>query len=222
MHVRNPLAALARNGEAEVADMDYNPDYPQLFAQIMHLVDTGFKYYFTPGEQEELSAYSYQFENNNDEFDFLVKYVRKFPSKCQQKTTHTAAELLQKLKFFNQEYVVNKAAEIRMGKAMARRGFEYFMEHNHKVYYCYILNAEQAEYIAQHRNNSDYIDLNFDRDVPREVLIAGGNAKIADICKARELLNQAEGDFKEAQRLYDTYIKEDREIKFTNDNTLPF
>jgi predicted P-loop ATPase len=208
--------------EVAAVNMDYMPDYPQLFAQIMHLIDTGFKYYFTSAEQEELSAYSYQFENNPAEYDFLVKYVRKYPGNCKNKKTYTSKELLQKLKFFNQEYVIDKAAEIRMGKALARRGIEFVRGRNSKEYECHILTAEQAEYIAQHKDMNRYIDIDFEVNVPREILIAGDDAKIADICKAREFLDQTGGDFKEAQRLYDAYIKDDREIKYTNNDTLPF
>ena len=109
-----------------------------------------------------------------------------------------------------------------MGKALARKNYEYYSEHSKKMYYCYIMNAEQAEYVIQNRESDGYIDLSFDKFVPREILIAGDSAKIADICKAREFLDQTDGDFKEAQRLYDAYIKDDREIKYTNEGQLPF
>ncbi|NLI36626.1 MAG: hypothetical protein GX416_08980, partial [Bacteroidales bacterium] len=46
--------------EVTSVDMSYQVNYEQLFAQVIHLYDTGFKYYFTPEEQEELSAYNYQ------------------------------------------------------------------------------------------------------------------------------------------------------------------
>ena len=208
--------------EVAAVDMDYMPDYRQLFAQILHLIDTGFKYYFTSEEQEELSAYNYQFENNPEEYDFLVKYVRKYPSKCQQKRAYSATEIMQRMKFFNPEYVIDKPAQIRMGKALARKNYEYYSEHSKKMYYCYIMNAEQAEYVIQNRESDGYIDLSFDKFVPREILIAGDNAKIADIRKAREFLDQTGGKVEEAQMLYDRYIKDDREIKYTNEGTLPF
>jgi hypothetical protein len=208
--------------EVAAVNMDYMPDYPQLFAQIMHLIDTGYKYYFTSAEQEELSAYSYQFENNPAEYDFLVKYVRKYPSKCQQKKTYNVKELLQKLKFFNPDYVIDNNSSARMGKALSRKGYEFEQGRKCKEFYCYILTAEQVEYIEQHKDTDRYIDIDFEVNVPREILIAGDDAKVRDICKAREFLDQTGGDFKEAQRLYDAYIKDDREIKYTNNDTLPF
>ncbi len=174
------------------------------------------------GEQEELSAYNYQFENNPEEYDFLVKYVRKYPSKCQQKKAYSATEIMQRMKFFNPEYVIDKMAQIRMGKALARKNYEYHSEHNVKMYYCYVMNAEQAEYVIQNRGSEGYIDLSFDKFIPREILIAGDSAKIADICKAREFLDQTGGKMEQAQILYDRYIKDEREIKYTNEGTLSF
>ena len=52
--------------------------------------------------------------------------------------------------------------------------------------------------------------------------IAGDDAKIADIYKAREFLAQTDGKMEEAQKLYNKYIKENRDINFTNEGTLPF
>jgi len=192
--------------EVTSVDMNYQVDYGQLFAQVIHLHDTGFKYYFTPQEQEELSAYNYQFENNDAEYDFLVEYVRKYPSKCQQKKNYMVSDILKRLKFFNPEYVIDKAAQIRMGKALARRNFQYKKDRNGKLYECYLLTAEQAEYCVQYKSTTTYLDVLFDKFVAKEILLAGDNAKIADICKAREFLDQTDGKFKEAQKIYNEYI----------------
>jgi hypothetical protein len=129
---------------------------------------------------------------------------------------------MQRLKFFNPEYVIDKAAEIRMGKSLARKGFEFVRGRKSKEYECHILTAEQAEYIAQHKDTNLYIDIDFEVNVPREILIAGDDAKITDICKAREFLDQTGGKMEEAQIIYNRYIKDDREIKYTNNDTLPF
>ena len=115
-----------------------------------------------------------------------------------------------------------RIAQIPMGKALARKNFEYEQGRKNKEYPCYILNAEQAEYIAESRSNDSYIDLTYDKFVPREILIAGDNAKISDIYKAREFLDQTDGKMEEAQILYNRFIKDDREIKYTNDGKLPF
>jgi hypothetical protein len=54
------------------------------------------------------------------------------------------------------------------------------------------------------------------------VLIAGDDAKIADIVKAKEFLREASNDFEKAQYLYRKYITEEKDISFTNRDTLPF
>jgi hypothetical protein len=46
------------------------------------------------------------------------------------------------------------------------------------------------------------LDVDYDKRVPREVLIAGDDAKIADIVKAKEILGQCDGDFNAASRNY--------------------
>jgi hypothetical protein len=52
------------------------------------------------------------------------------------------------------------------------------------------------------------LDVDYDKRVPREVLIAGDDAKIADIVKAKEILKEANNDFEKAQSLYRKYITE--------------
>ena len=148
--------------------------------------------------------------------------MRKYPGNCKQRKTHTVAEILQRMKFFFPETVIDKAAQIRMGKALARRNFQYIKDRNKKLYECYLLTAEQAEYCVQHKSTTTYLDVLFDKFVAKEILLAGDDAKIADICKAREFLDQTDGKMEEAQKLYNKYIKENRDINFTNEGTLPF
>jgi hypothetical protein len=66
------------------------------------------------------------------------------------------------------------------------------------------------------------LDVDYDKRVPREVLIAGDDAKIADIVKAKELLDKCGGDFNAASRNYQKYITDEKDISFRNTDTLPF
>jgi hypothetical protein len=52
------------------------------------------------------------------------------------------------------------------------------------------------------------LDVDYDKRELREVLIAGDDAKIADIVKAKEILKEANNDFEKAQSLYRKYITE--------------
>ncbi len=85
-----------------------------------------------------------------------------------------------------------------------------------------MLTARQAEYCVLHKSTTTYLDVLFDKFVAKEILLAGDSAKIADIYKARECLDQVDGNFKEAQKLYNEYIRNERGINLTNDNLLPF
>ena len=109
-----------------------------------------------------------------------------------------------------------------MGKMLARKEYPFVKTRKSKDYYCHLLTAEQLEYSTQHKDTSTYLDLVFDKYVAKEILIAGDNAKIADICKVREFLDQVDGKMEEAQILYNKYIKESRDINFANDGMLPF
>jgi len=126
------------------------------------------------------------------------------------------------MKFFFPDTVIDKAASARMGKMLARKEYPFVKTRKSKEYYCHLLTAEQLEYSTQYKDTTTYMDLNFDKFVAKEILIAGDNAKIADICKAREFLDQANGKMEEAQALYNRYRKENSDINFTNEGTLPF
>lgn len=126
------------------------------------------------------------------------------------------------MKFFFPDTVIDKAASARMGKMLARKEYPFVKTRKSKEYYCHLLTAEQLEYSTQYKDTSTYMDLNFDKFVAKEILIAGDSAKIADICKAREFLDQTDGKMEEAQKLYNKYIKESRDLSFANDEMLPF
>ena len=126
------------------------------------------------------------------------------------------------MKFFFPETVIDKATSARMGKMLARKEYPFVKTRKSKDYYCHLLTAEQAEYCVQHKSTTTYLDVLFDKFVAKEILLAGDSAKIADIYKARECLDQVDGNFKEAQKLYNEYIRNERGINLTNDNLLPF
>jgi hypothetical protein len=121
--------------------------------------------------------------------------------------------------------VPDKGAIRRLAAALGRRKVPSKVTHGGKDYVCYLLNAEQAEYCETHRKggrDAIELDVDYDKRVPREVLVAGGDAKIADIVKAKELLDQADNDFEKAKGLYRKYIIAEKDISFRNTDTLPF
>jgi hypothetical protein len=203
-------------------DMDYVIDHKQFYAQIMSLIDSGFKYWFTPKEQDELSAYSYQFEHNSEEYDYVLKYLRQYTPHCQHKESHSLLEIANWIKKFNVDYIIDRASKSRLARALARRGFESKRTHSGNQYFCYLLNAEQWGYIEQARNPDVLMDLDYDKLVPREILIAGTDAKIEDIRKAKGILGDVHNDFEKAQSEYSKYITKDKNISNINFDDLPF
>jgi hypothetical protein len=204
---------------------NYKPDFVQLFAQVKHLLDEGFKYWFTPEEQDELEALSYTYQYNDDEYELVRKYVREYGSKCKDVQVYKARQIFDWLAKFDTSLVPDKGAIRRLAAALGRRKVPAKVTHGGKDYICYLLNAEQAEYCETHRKggrDAIELDVDYDKRVPREVLVAGGDAKIADIVKAKELLDQADNDFEKAKGLYRKYIIAEKDISFRNTDTLPF
>ena len=64
--------------------------------------------------------------------------------------------------------------------------------------------------------------LKSDVNVPREVLIAGENAKMADMEAARKMLDETDGKMEKAEQLYVKYLRENKEINYTKRDELPF
>ncbi len=55
-----------------------NPiDYPQFYAQVKHLLDSGFRYWFTPEEDHELDAVREAFVERSREEEMLARFYRK-------------------------------------------------------------------------------------------------------------------------------------------------
>jgi hypothetical protein len=200
----------------------FTPNYPQIFAQIKHLLDTGFKYWFDPDEQEELAAFSYSYEHNSDEFEMVRKYVREYSGNCKEVHSYKVKEIFTWINKFDPNMIGDRNAIGRLSKALGRRNIPSRPTHSGKEYTCYLMNAEQAEYVEKHRDSQRVLDRDYDIFIPREVLIAGDDAKIADIVKAKELLDKCGGDFNAASRNYQKYITEEKDISFRNTDTLPF
>ena len=199
--------------------MPFTPNYRQIFAQIKHLIAIGFKYYFTPDEQDELAAYAHHFENNSDEYEMVLKYIRIYPEDYPDKAKHRVGEILQAFKRLDPNIATDKSAISLLAKALKRRKIPFESCRNGSEFCCYILTAEQAEYIEQHRDPTKVLDLEYDKYVPLEILLAHREATIRDLCKADEILIHSDEDFEKAKQMYNDYLSYDRG-NFTTENDL--
>ena len=197
----------------------FTPNYRQMFAQIKHLIAAGFKYYFTPDEQDELAAYARSFESNSDEYEMVLKYIRIYPDDYADKTKYRVAEILQAFKRLSPHIATDKSAIVLLTKALKRRKIPFESHHNGSNFCCYVLTAEQAEYIEQQRDSTQVLDLEYDKYVPQEVLWAHREATIRDLCKANEILIHSDGNFEKAKQMYNDYLAYEKG-NFTTENDL--
>jgi predicted P-loop ATPase len=198
---------------------EFEPNYQQIFAQVRHLIETNFKYYFTAQEQDELAAYAYNFEDNTLQYEMVHKYVRIYPEEWKDKQTHKVGEIVQAMHFFNSEIVNNKSTIALFTNALRRKKFHPVQVANQSAYECYILTAEQVGYIEKHRNPNVVLDVRMDKEAPIEILIAHRDAKIEDIEMAAQFYQQTK-DIEKAKEMYAVYMKNEFGNMFTND--MPF
>ncbi len=196
----------------------FTPNYRQIFAQIKQLIAEGYKYYFTAEEQDELAAYSYQFEYNDDEYDMIKKYIRMYPSDYDKQEYHKSSEILEYFKHFKPEMATDRGTINRLVAGLKRKRIPSKRNHEGSKYPCYLLTAEQVEYIEQIMDTKDEYDMYYDKYVPLEILLAHREATVRDLYKADEILRNCDCDFEKAKQMYAEYLKQDKgDIAPTNE-----
>jgi hypothetical protein len=200
---------------------DISINYRQMYAQVRHLIATGFKYWFTPAEQEELAAYAYAYENNTEEFDTVYKYVRLYPPHCTVTSEHRMSEIMAHLQKYNKMISGDRLSSTNLTYALKRRRIPTTRKHSGNLYNCYLMSESQAEYVSKYRKDA-YLDLMFDKYVPREVMMAGPNGTEGDFLKAKEFLEQTDNDYTKALRMYSEYMTIGGEDNHTSTGNLPF
>ena len=85
---------------------------------------------------------------------------------------------------------------------MGRRNYCQIKKHNLNVFECYLLTEEQVNYIDKYRDATKVFDEEYDRVVPRELLIADQHASEENMLLAKQCLEEADGDMKIATQKY--------------------
>jgi len=78
---------------------------------------------------------------------------------------------------------------------------------------------ERVEYIEQQRDSTQVLDLEYDKYVPLEILLAHREATISDLYKANEILIHSDEDFEKAKQMYNDDLSCERG-NFTTENDL--
>jgi 23S rRNA maturation-related 3'-5' exoribonuclease YhaM len=67
-----------------------------------------------------------------------------------------------------------------------------------------------------------YLDMMFDKYVPREVMMAGPNGSLRDFLKVRKFLEKTDNDYTKALRMYSEYMTINGEYNHTSTVEFPF
>lgn len=121
----------------------YDIDYPQLYAQIKHLLDNGYRYWFEADEVNEIESNNQPFIFNTPEEEMLLTHFRK-PKRFEPIKYMTVSEIAEEIRR-RTGYQYTTASKIALGKALVRLGFEFSVGKNGRRYEVFILDPEQVK-----------------------------------------------------------------------------
>jgi len=121
-------------------------DYLQLYAQIKHLIDSDFRFWFNIEEIEELDNHNDKFRSRSPEEEFLFVYFRK-PLPGESPLFMTASEILKRISERTGINITNSGTNL-ITKVLDKHGFESKRLSKGYVYFIYELDLNEVE-----RNN---------------------------------------------------------------------
>jgi len=121
-------------------------DYLQLYAQIKHLIDSGFRFWFNMEEIEELDNHNEKFRSRSPEEEFLLTYFRK-PLPGESSLLLSASEILKRISHKTGLNISTSGANL-LGKVLKKHGFESKRLNKGSVYLIYESDLNEVE-----RNN---------------------------------------------------------------------
>ena len=123
-------------------------DYPQLYAQIKHLLDSGYRYWFEAYENDEIELNNKPFLFQTPEEEMVLTHFRK-PERFESFKYMTVSEMAEEIRN-RTGYQYNHAGKILIGKILTKYGFQYVTSKNMRRYEVILLEAESV------RNNQLY------------------------------------------------------------------
>ena len=123
-------------------------DYPQLYAQIKHLLDSGYRYWYEAYENDEIELNNKPFLFQTPEEEMVLTHFRK-PERFESFKYMTVSEMAEEIRN-RTGYQYNHAGKILIGKILTKYGFQYVMSKNMRRYEVILLEAESV------RNNQLY------------------------------------------------------------------
>jgi hypothetical protein len=118
-------------------------DYLQLYAQIKHLIDSGFRFWFNIEEIEELDNHNDKFRSRSLEEEFLLTYFRK-PLSGDSALFLGAGEILTRISLKTGLKITDQGVNL-LGKVLNKHGFETKRKSKGDVYTIYELDLNEVD-----------------------------------------------------------------------------
>lgn len=121
----------------------YPINYPQLYAQLLHLYNNKYKYWFDADEVSEIEKNNTPFIYLTPEEEQLLTHFRK-PEPKEMPKYMTVSEIAEVIRS-RTGYVYNHYSKILLGKALHKHGFKYIEGHNGKRYEVILYSMDEVK-----------------------------------------------------------------------------
>ena len=118
-------------------------DYPQLYAQIKYLLDSGYRYWFEADENDEIERNNEPFLFQSPEEEMLLTHFRK-PERFETVRHMTVSEIAETIRL-RTGYQYTHASKIMIGKILSKYNFQYTTSKNVKCYEVFLIDAETVK-----------------------------------------------------------------------------
>jgi hypothetical protein len=171
-------------------DLQYEINYPQLYAQMYHLYKSKMQYWFDEEDNIMIAKNNQEFEHHTTEYELVSVFVRHF-RKNEPVVRLTTTEIANWMVGLSNGLQININFKIKLGQALIKQGFKSFKTKNGRKYTVRLLNADQVKFIQNFRGEVEY-DENFDKYAPEVFNLAGKDAtykQIVELHLSRESRN---------------------------------
>lgn len=124
-------------------DYEFTIDYTQLYAQVMHLLNNGYRFWLNLDEIDQLSLHNERYQAVAPEEEFLFTYFTKEPIHTTPEYL-TAGEILKRISH-RTGLQINHSALIMLGKLLHKYEFESKKVARGTSYKVYEIGAEEVE-----------------------------------------------------------------------------
>lgn len=124
-------------------DYEFTIDYTQLYAQVMHLLNEGYRFWLNLDEIDQLSLHNERYQAVSPEEEFLFTYFTREPIHNQPEYL-TASEILKRISH-RTGMQINKNALIMLGKILHRYNFESKTTKKGNIYKIYEIGPDEVE-----------------------------------------------------------------------------